>query len=560
MTEKSDKQQDSKKAKAPPPGLVIPPKKAPLSKAERRAVQEAQRAAKGLQGSNVGSPPLSSTAAVTATTAQPARARDVGGSSSVSNKAGASSHQSTPSAAASTVGAASMASGSISRKGSSVSETADSKAHSIHPSNPSSRTSAGSGTSISSVLFSHLPSYKGISSLTLFDNPTLAHNSHPLPTCNCTDPLTWNREFSGVQMGGHPATSALHPAVLHLGYLYASGLLRGGNARCRAMLRTFQTVLDEYTRPPHVKDIRLDMDSRILKPSFQFWTQSCRTHSVSMGNAFSFLKLAIMSPQTRDISETHMKEYLHETIDAYIQERIEFADKAICKYASTKILPAGDVILTYGYSEVIEQLLIHAATQEHKVFRVICVDARPLLEGRMLLEALVHHNIPCTYVLLNALSYVMMKDVTKVFLGAAALTSNGAVLSRVGTACVALMAQKAARNIPVLVCCETYKITPKVQLESITSNELGNPQDLLSIPCALDRSNAFQSSMKNGGVLSTDFLRDNTHLNLLQILYDLTPSDFVSGVVCEMGIVPPTSVAVILREMNQNGETTGDEL
>ena len=335
------------------------------------------------------------------------------------------------------------------------------------------------------------------------------------------------------------------------------------------MLRTFQLLLDDYTRPPHVKDIRQDIDSRILKPAFQFWTLSCRNHSISMGNAFSFLKIALMSPHTRDITEAHIKEYLHDTIDAYIQERIEFADMAIASYASTKILQSGDVILTFGYSEVIQLVLIHAATQEHKRFRVICVDSRPWLEGRMLLESLIQVNIPCTYVLLNALSYVI-KDVTKVFLGAAALTSNGAVLGRVGTACIALMAQKAARNIPVLVCCETYKITTKVQLTSITANELGNPQDLVSIPCALDRSNNEDKHSRgstgaddvnaNSSILSLNFVKENSHLNLLNLVYDLTPSDFVSGVICEMGIVPPTSVAVLLREMNQNRQENTDDL
>jgi translation initiation factor eIF-2B subunit delta len=44
---------------------------------------------------------------------------------------------------------------------------------------------------------------------------------------------------------------------------------------------------------------------------------------------------------------------------------------------------------------------------------------------------------------------------------------------------------------------------------------------------------------KNGG-----------NLRLLNLLYDLTPNEFVSGIVTEMGILPPTSVAVLLREMN----------
>lgn len=33
-------------------------------------------------------------------------------------------------------------------------------------------------------------------------------------------------------------------------------------------------------------------------------------------------------------------------------------------------------------------------------------------------------------------------------------------------------------------------------------------------------------------------------------MYDVTPSDFVSGIVTELGILPPTSVAVLLREMS----------
>jgi translation initiation factor eIF-2B subunit delta len=30
----------------------------------------------------------------------------------------------------------------------------------------------------------------------------------------------------------------------------------------------------------------------------------------------------------------------------------------------------------------------------------------------------------------------------------------------------------------------------------------------------------------------------------------VTPSEFVSGIVTEVGIIPPSSVAVLLREMN----------
>ena len=50
--------------------------------------------------------------------------------------------------------------------------------------------------------------------------------------------------------------------------------------------------------------------------------------------------------------------------------------------------------------------------------------------------------------------------------------------------------------------------------------------------------------------------RSLTSLRLLNLLYDLTPSEFVSGIVTEMGILPPTSVAVLLREMNPQDNYT----
>jgi len=51
----------------------------------------------------------------------------------------------------------------------------------------------------------------------------------------------------------------------------------------------------------------------------------------------------------------------------------------------------------------------------------------------------------------------MIGEVTEAFPGAAALMSDGSVLSRVGTASIAMMARR--KNIPVLVCCGTCKIS-----------------------------------------------------------------------------------------------------
>lgn len=54
------------------------------------------------------------------------------------------------------------------------------------------------------------------------------------------------------------------------------------------------------------------------------------------------------------------------------------------------------------------------------------------------------------------------------FLGAAAMFAIGDMYSRSGNSMIAALAK--ANNVPVLVCCETYKFTDKVQLHTADSN------------------------------------------------------------------------------------------
>lgn len=50
-------------------------------------------------------------------------------------------------------------------------------------------------------------------------------------------------------------------------------------------------------------------------------------------------------------------------------------------------------------------------------------------------------------------------------------------LSRLLDVAVALSARRF--NIPTIVCCETYKFSEKVQLDSICWNEVGDPDELV---------------------------------------------------------------------------------
>lgn len=317
-----------------------------------------------------------------------------------------------------------------------------------------------------------------------------------------------------------------HPAVYKVGLQYLTGDIVGGNARCVAMLSAFQEAIKDYSTPPEKSFIR-DLTAKIN--SYVSFLITCRPLSVSMGNAIKFLKAQI-AKLTENLSESEAKSSVLSDINRFIHEKIVFADKVIVAHAVTKIRD-GDVLLTYGSSCVVEMILLYAH-ELGRNFRVVIVDSRPKLEGLKMLRRLLAEGLNCTYTHINAISYVM-HEVTRVFLGAASVLSNGTVYSRVGTACVAMVAH--ASHVPVLICCEAYKFHERVQLDSICSNELGDPDALAKIP-----------GRKNSDQL--EGWANNEHLQLLNLTYDATPADYVSMIVTDYGMVPPTSVPVIVRE------------
>lgn len=245
-----------------------------------------------------------------------------------------------------------------------------------------------------------------------------------------------------------------------------------------------------------------------------------------MGNAIRWLKVAI-SAVDPDTPESTAKEDLCDAIDSFIRERITVAGQVIASSATEKIRD-GDVILTYAKSSTVQQALLEAFLQGKK-FRVIVMDSRPLFEGKNLARALADLGLKVEYSLMHAISHTV-KDATKVFLGAHAMMSNGRLYSRAGSAIVAMMANHA--DIPVIVCCESIKFTDRVALDSIVTNEVAPPDELL---------------IQGSGSTELSKWQETPNLQLLNLMYDLTPAEYINMVITEYGSLPPSSVPVVHR-------------
>ncbi|CAI5758289.1 unnamed protein product [Candida verbasci] len=379
-------------------------------------------------------------------------------------------------------------------------------------------------------------------------NQTLIKNEKKVPH------LFGHLETREQRNASSPTISNLvHPSILTLTLKYSNYKIVGSNSRLKNMLLAFKQVIEDY-KTPESTTLSRHLTNHL---SHQIeYLKTGRPLSVSMGNAIRWLKQEI-SHISIDINELKAKEILCSKIDDFVKEKIELSDRLIVENAS-KHISNGSTILTYGHSQVLEELFKYCVLEQDKTFNLIIVDSRPLFEGKKLFRNLVDsdvtNSIRIQYALLNSLNSTLLEDVDVVFLGAHAMLSNGRLYSRVGTALIAMMSH--TRNIPVLTCCESIKFSDKVQLDSVTTNELADSEDLINnfnIP-PQKKSFALEQFIKqekgeesiNDSPLAN--WKDLPNLNILNILYDLTPPEYIKKVVTELGSLPPSSVPVILRE------------
>lgn len=105
-----------------------------------------------------------------------------------------------------------------------------------------------------------------------------------------------------------------------------------------------------------------------------------------------------------------LKQHLLDAIETYVRDQIDKAAEAISITVQEKISD-GDVILTFGCSSLIQNILLEAKAAERS-FRVVIVDARPHHEGLELLRRLVAKDINCTCVQINAVGFIMPEVAT----------------------------------------------------------------------------------------------------------------------------------------------------
>jgi translation initiation factor 2B subunit (eIF-2B alpha/beta/delta family) len=193
------------------------------------------------------------------------------------------------------------------------------------------------------------------------------------------------------------------------------------------------------------------------------------------------------------------------------------ADRERTARTAAKLVRRNSVVMVYSRSSTVEQALLLAAKEERR-FTVLCPEARPNMEGRILARKLAEAGIAVTaFVDAAAFSVFPMADV--VLLGADALTPVG-LINKVGTSGLALLASGA--GVPVYCVAGRLKMLP--------SASLIDPH-------------------REGEHLADVWGECPKGVRVMDRYYDLTQLDAVKGYVVEETILPPAELRSRLRSI-----------
>lgn len=183
------------------------------------------------------------------------------------------------------------------------------------------------------------------------------------------------------------------------------------------------------------------------------------------------------------------------------------------------LLASGSGVLTHSRSSTVMAALQLAAAHGRHV-EVVCTESRPIYEGRAVAASLAEEGIKTTLITDSAAGH-FMNQVDLVMVGADSVSTEG-VVNKMGTYPIALAAR--AQGVPFYASCGTEKFLPPdyphFRIEPKDPQEVwpGHPEEV----------------------------------QVLNLYFDVTPLDYVSGMVTERGILAGGELDEILEQLKMH--------
>ena len=245
-----------------------------------------------------------------------------------------------------------------------------------------------------------------------------------------------------------------------------------------------------------------------------------RPTAVSLPNAVSYVVGPLLrAPHVGSVEEA--RRLVVERASSFIR----YADEALERIAEigSRLVRDGDVVLTHCNSLAVVSIIKRAA-QRGKRVSVYATETRPLFQGHVTARMLLEAGVDVTLIPDSSVRS-LIRRVDKVIVGADAVAANGAVVNKIGTSLIALIARE--HGVDFYVATETYKFSPFT---------------LSGEPVVIEERPPTE-------VVPQEFLDKHPRLRVLNPSFDVTPPGYITGIITEVGVIPPSAALLVLEEI-----------
>jgi ribose 1,5-bisphosphate isomerase len=247
---------------------------------------------------------------------------------------------------------------------------------------------------------------------------------------------------------------------------------------------------------------------------------STRPTAVSLPNGIRYVSKKVNDELKRSPSLEELKEIVEKRVEEFIVN----SQKAVARIGEigSKRIRKGDVLLTHCNSSAALSVIVTAAKQ-NKDIKVFATETRPKFQGHITCKILRDAGIDVTLIIDDAVRLYMNKIDTAI-VGADAISSNGALVNKIGTSTVALVA-KESRTL-FFVAAETYKFSSETMIGELIEIEERDIEE----------------------VIDREELEKIGNPKVMNPAFDITPPQYIDLIITERGIIPPQAAFTILQE------------
>ena len=315
-------------------------------------------------------------------------------------------------------------------------------------------------------------------------------------------------------------TTPLPQEILEIAEKIKSMEIRGATKIGRAAATALKIAAEKYNQSIHGD--YMDYIERVAEVLIE-----TRPTAVTLPNSIRYVlgrirKMGIASPKALVKATVKLS---NEFID------LTYKAQNMISVFGERLIEDGATIMTHCNSSTAISILLRAVKNGKKI-NVYVTETRPKFQGHITARTLSKAGINVTLIVDSAARY-FMKDVDVVLVGADSIAANGAVVNKIGTSQIALVANES--RVPFYVAAETYKFSPNTMLGELVPIEERDPYE----------------------IVSPEFLEENPNISVRNPAFDVTPPKYITAIITEKGVIPPQGVALILME--EYGWSLGEE-